>query len=1111
MGEDGKVAKIGMTPWGHLAALSIIVLYVLILAAPSLAQQGPAWRIMTDAIPTRIPAGGNGLLQVQLENIGDAPSVAGSPITIVDQLPSGLVATRADALRPESLELEPNGLWGECRIMEEGRLASRGRTVTCTYQAGATIPPVSSMPMTQAVGLHLFAPKVGIEVSVEPNTLGTLDNSVSVAGGGASKEASDRAKISVDPSQIPFEVSDFGQWSTNINGMPAIQAGSHPFETTTSITFGVSRNGAAVGGVSRNLEVELPSGFVGNPSAAPKCSRASFDDRLSESLNVNCPSDTQIGVALVYLESEFYAQLPIYNLVPPANVPVQFGIGYARFVAFLDASLRPGAEGSYNAITVAHDIHTNGFVGAIVSFWGNPAKSAHDALRVYPGETEPGVRPGPNGERIPSPPIPSDVRTPRPFLSLPTSCGVPQVLSVSAVSWEDPMVVSFAGAASTDEQGNAVVMGGCSRLDFSPSFEMDAGTVIAEKPVGLSVGVGLPQNEDPEGLREADLKDVNVTLPEGTTVSPSAANGLETCSEEQFGVSGRGSSLLFNENPVACPAASKIGTVEITTPLLENPLHGALYLAKQEANPFNSLVALYLVAEGSGVLVKRAGEVHLNQQTGQISVTFLNNPQVPLSEIKVDTFQNPQSSVMTPSHCGMYASATYLTAWNKSFASPMVQPFSITEGCSQGFNPAFTAGTIDNGGGVFSPFSVTFSRQDGEQRIGDGSVLAPPGLSAVLRGVQQCPEPQASNGTCGPESQIGHATVAVGPGPEPFYAPGNVFLTGPYGGAPFGLSIVARAKAGPFDLGIVIVRARVNVDPHTTQIIVTPDGSGPYVIPTILKGIPLDLRMANVTIDRSGFTFNPTNCSRLAVGGVMTSTSGTNVAVSSPFQDTGCAKLPFKPGFTVSTQAKTSKADGASLTVKITKKAGEANLHKVDLQLPIALPARLTTLQKACTEKQFNANPAGCPAGSVIGTAKLTTPVLNVPVTGPAILVSHGGAAFPDVEFVLQGEGITVIVDGATDIKKGIAYSKFETAPDQPFTSFETRLPEGPYSVLATDIPAKAKNSLCGQALTMPTTLVGQNEATLTQATKISVTDCPKAKAKTLTRRKQAKPTRRTK
>jgi hypothetical protein len=321
------------------------------------------------------------------------------------------------------------------------------------------------------------------------------------------------------------------------------------------------------------------------------------------------------------------------------------------------------------------------------------------------------------------------------------------------------------------------------------------------------------------------------------------------------------------------------------------------------------------------------------------------------------------------------------------------------------------------------------------------------------------------------------------------FVPGNVFLTGPYRGAPFGLSIVTHAVAGPFDLGNVIVRAAVNVDPHTSQIVVTSDP-----LPTILQGIPLDLKTVNVTIDRPGFTFNPTNCSPLSVTGTIASTTGASAAVSSPFEAANCANLPFKPSFRVSTQARTSKANGASLDVKVSQKPGEANIQRVDVTLPLALPARLTTLQRACTEAQFNANPAGCPAASNVGMATATTPVLSMPLTGPAYLVSHGGAAFPDLVVVLQGEGITIDLTGNTDIKKGITYSRFETVPDAPIGSFELRLPEGPHSALAANTPGKAKGSLCSSKLSMPTTIAGQNGAVIHQSTPIKVTGCAKAK-----------------
>jgi hypothetical protein len=398
--------------------------------------------------------------------------------------------------------------------------------------------------------------------------------------------------------------------------------------------------------------------------------------------------------------------------------------------------------------------------------------------------------------------------------------------------------------------------------------------------------------------------------------------------------------------------------------------------------------------------------------------------------------------------------------------------------------------------GAFSPFTLTFSRHDREQDLAQITVNTPPGLLGKIAGVPQCPEAQANAGTCSPASQIGTASAAAGAGSHPFWVTGPVYLTGPYRGAPFGLSVVVPAKAGPFNLGNEIVRSAIHIDPHTSALTIVSDQ-----LPQKLDGLPFRLQTVNVTIDRPGFMFNPTNCSQQQITGAVAGalpnrSAGSSVAVSSPFAVAGCKNLPFKPAFSASTQAKTSKANGASLVVKVAQKPGEANIHKVDLQLPLAFPSRLTTLQKACTEAQFNTNPAGCPEASNIGTATAVTPVLSVPLTGPAYLVSHGGAAFPDVEFVLQGEGVTIVLDGKTDIKKGITYSRFEAVPDAPISSFETVLPEGPHSILGTNIPASAKYSLCGQKLVMPTTIVGQNGAQVTKSTNIAVTGCGKPSIK---------------
>jgi hypothetical protein len=370
----------------------------------------------------------------------------------------------------------------------------------------------------------------------------------------------------------------------------------------------------------------------------------------------------------------------------------------------------------------------------------------------------------------------------------------------------------------------------------------------------------------------------------------------------------------------------------------------------------------------------------------------------------------------------------------------------------------------------------------------------PPGIAGMLSKVTLCPEPQASQGACPPESQIGRTTVAAGLGPNPFTPPeGKVFITGPYKGAPFGLSIVAPAVAPPFDLGTVVVRSTINIDPTTAALTINSDP-----LPLRLRGIPLQLQHINVTVERPGnqeFQFNPTNCSPMKIDATLTGAQGATYPASSNFQVQHCESLPFHPTLTASTKGNASKANGAAFTVKVSSSPGQANIAKTKLVLPIALPARLTTIQKACLAETFAANPASCPEGSNIGSATVHTPVLKNPLTGPAYLVSHGNAAFPDVEFVLQGEGITLILDGQTDIKKGITTSTFNNVPDAPVTTFETTLPEGPHSALTSNVPQSKRFSLCGQKLTMPTTITGQNGVVIQQQTKIPVLGCGAVKA----------------
>jgi hypothetical protein len=441
-----------------------------------------------------------------------------------------------------------------------------------------------------------------------------------------------------------------------------------------------------------------------------------------------------------------------------------------------------------------------------------------------------------------------------------------------------------------------------------------------------------------------------------------------------------------------------------------------------------------------------------------------------------------------------------MTPWSTgSPAAVAPSAFNITSGPGGGpcpssplpFSPSLHAGSTNNRAGAFSPFTLTINRPDGQQALQGLTLHLPTGLAGVLASVTPCPESQASKDECGPQSLIGHSTASSGLGPEPFTLSGRVYLTGPYKGAtlpagtpaaPFGLEVVTPAVAGPFNLGDVTVRSRIDVDPGTAAVTVTSD---PF--PTILKGVPVQLKQINVTTDRPNFQFNPTNCAPLSITATLSGAEGASLPVPYPFKVTNCSALPFAPTFEASTEAHTSKANGASLRVRVTSAGlGTSSIGKTKVTLPIALPSRLTTIQKACVDKVFEANPDSCPDGSNIGTAVIHTPVFNNPLQGPAYLVSHGNAAFPDVEFVLRGEGLTIILDGKTDIKKGITTSSFESLPDAPFSEFVTVLPEGPHSALG------ANGDLCSKPLIMPTVITSQSGTVINQQTRIKVSGCPR-------------------
>jgi hypothetical protein len=977
----------------------------------------------------------------------------------------------------------------------------------------------------------------------------------------------------------PAMAEEFGLQSFAIGaqltkeGTPDVQAGSHPYSLTTTFLLNLPTEGNL-----RDVKLELPPGFVGNPNATPHCGYQTFVKR-------ECSGETVVGVAVTYVTNvttplEVNAiSNPVFSLVAPTGVAAEFGyLAVGKVPVFLQTSVRTGAD--YGLTTIAPELAQAVNVAASkITIWGVPADPAHNLLRgsclrsvsmhLAPVDEEgEGLREGEDEVEGPVGPYggvnvetgaaliqPTKIseetggcatQAPQvPLLTNPTSCGQPRTATLSVDDWEEP----GNSEGSRTKSFTMPEISGCEKLDFSPTIGVTTDGSAGSTPTGLNVAVHVPQEttENPDGKAEADVKDTTVTLPAGMQLSPSAADGLQACSNAQIGFEGYKEldesgtqSAIFSPNAPSCPDASKVANVKIKTPLLEGELEGSVYLAAPQnfaglpENPFGSLVAMYLVAEEpkAGVLIKVAGRVELGEPgvanglaPGQIRTSFENTPQLPYSDLKLEFYGTDRAPLATPAQCGSYGTEASFTPWSSNTSVGVSsKPFEITSGpvletasgpqatpCPGGplpFSPSLTSGTTNNNAGGFSNLATTFSREDGQQSLSGITLHYPPGLSGILAGIPLCGEAQANAGTCSSASEIGETIVSVGQGNDPFSVTGGkVYLTEKIAGspsdAPFGLSIVNPAQAGPFDLQEgrpVVIRATIEVNPTTAALTVTTtnDGGGGGLggIPNIIDGIPLQIKHVNVNITRSGFTFNPTSCNPAQVEGTIDSAEGASASVKVPFQVTNCQALKFTPKFAVSTQGKTSKADGASLTAKLTEpsevQGSQANIAKVKVELPKSLPSRLTTLQKACTNAQFEANPAGCPSESKIGYATVNTPLLPVPLTGPAIFVSHGGEAFPSLTMVLQGYGVKIDLVGTTYISKaGITSTTFKTVPDVPFSTFELTLPEGKYSALA------ANGNLCTQKLTMPTEFIAQNGTPIYETTALGVTGCAKVKALT--------------
>ncbi|HEY2283898.1 MAG TPA: hypothetical protein VGH60_10155 [Solirubrobacteraceae bacterium] len=831
------------------------------------------------------------------------------------------------------------------------------------------------------------------------------------------------------------------------------QAAGHPPWGGTK--FIMQHSGSNVEGSSvKRIRVDVPPGLAANPQAPmPKCTVKTFEHKPSE-----CPAQSIVGT----VEMEAVAEplglpltLPslegaVYNLEAPPGLPLDFGI-----------AVEPAGE-------LLSPIHL--FLEGHVAWWSD----YHEYFEInnVPNEAQVNaVLPVKAPLKVLMSKLNFNGRAGGDFLTLPSECSTTTTSHLELESWSKEI--------ATTTTHTPVGVGGCDNVPFKPTVTVTPETDSSDQPDGATAVVQAPQKAGPEEINTADIRDVHVTLPEGMTMNPSAAHGLAACTKEQIGIG--------TTHPVTCPAASKVGTVAIETVLPPGSLAGSVYLGSPSGGPITEPpYTIYLDAESTlGVSVRLQGTVTPDPSTGRLRATFANNPQLTFSQIVLKFNGGPRAPVANPLVCGTTSVETLFTPYTGLAAALSATPFTTT-GCPAPLPFSLTQSTQSSNAaaGAYTSYTFNLNRGDGQQYLSHLQTTLPPGLVGAIPSVQLCGEPQAQAGTCAPASEIGKATANVGAGSEPYSFTGPVYLTGPYGGAPYGLSIPIPAQAGPFDLGsgacdCVITRVAIGVDPYTARVIATSS------LPTIVKGVPLRLKSLSVAVTRPSFLFNPTSCGPLATESTLTSTFDATQSVSSPFAATNCGALAFKPSFKAATAAKTTKLGGASLQVNLTEPAHQANIRSVLAQLPVQLPARLTTLQQACPEATFKQNPRICPIGSLVGGATVTTPVLPGKLSGPAYLVSHGGLAFPDLDLILEGDGVRVVLTGNTNIKKGITSSTFASIPDVPVSSFALSLPIGPHSALA------ANGSLCTRRLAMPTTIVAQNGKQVKQSTTISVRGCP--------------------
>jgi hypothetical protein len=911
-------------------------------------------------------------------------------------------------------------------------------------------------------------------------------SSASAAGAGfglaPGKFESGTCKANPPGEECTYETEEL--FYTQSTGHPNFGITNFEFNSTTIEPIPGLKTKVPDGNV-KNIRVDLPLGLSVNPDAVPQCSMEAFDSIEAEEGVYTaplCEPDTEVGTQIVEVTVGGFENMKlegiVYDLEQPPGVPTELGV--AIDISSI-AELEQGKEvpaGSFYAHTLLEG-GVSWHAGETYAS-GEPVPHSgnyHEYFKINEvSETLPLV----SSRLIFNGQAGTEGQPGTGFLTMPSKCGpAPTTL------W----VESYEGEIATETTEPPAQVNGCEKVPFKPEVNVKTATTKADASDGATVEVLVPQNSNVEAINSSTLANAEVTLPAGMTFNPAAAVGLTYCTEQQFGRTGAKGAKTSEQKKSECPPASKIGTATIETPTLPaGSLTGGVYVGQPVGGASPSSGEEYRIfidaeSERYGVTIRLEGEVKANESTGQLTTIVAENPPLPFTDFLLYLEEGAHTPLANPITCTAQSTTASFLPYSAltstdTVAGTLQSPFTVTE-CAK-FAPTQATSFSASQGGAETAFSFTLTRPEGEPYVSTLSTTLPPGLVGKIPSVPLCEGAAAETGACAATSSIGTAAVELGSGNKPLDLGGTVYLTGPYDGAPYGLTIVVPATSvGPYNYGNIVTRAKLEVNPSTAQVTVASQ------LPIVVGGAQIRLRSLNVTVTHAKFLINPTNCAALTTTSALTSTLGETATASSPFQATGCSSLKFKPTFKAGSSGKPSRRNGASLKTTLTLPEGDANVQSVSVTLPKKLPSRDSSLDEACLLATFQASPASCPKDSQIGEASVVTPVLPGTLKGKAYYVSLGHSGFPNVDIVLEGDGVTIVLVGDTEIKGGITHTKFLTLPDVPIKTFSLKLPMGEKSALS------ANASLCKKPLYLPTSIVAQSGATFTQKTKINVTGCP--------------------